>query len=305
LQRLPTSLVNFDVFTNCMKNFLTSFFLFLLLPAIANSQTYQSRLKFEQGQKLEITTRIKSHIAQQAMGQAIDFDVDGEALHYYTVTNATADNSTLRHQMKQVSFNFDGMGQKRSFNSNNEKDMSGQFGAPVKGLLDKSFDMIIGPNGTVLLVQPEKIEFQTDERTAIITNMLKKLFEVAQPPIKGGGCLFKTLPDTAVTTGSAWIDSLQNESGKYVSNYTISSITDTTITIAMICNSVTTERSEMMGNEIITTMNNKSTGTIIVDRATGIIREKNILTESNGNSEIMGGTLPVNSKTTITMTVHR
>jgi hypothetical protein len=286
-----------------MKNFLPYFFLFLLISLTTQSQTYQSRLKFEQGQKLEITTRIKSHIAQEAMGQVIDFDVEGEALHAYSVTNSTEDNNTLRHQLKQLSFNFDGMGQKKSFNSNNEKDMSGQFGPPVKGLLDKSFDMIIDPAGKVLFVQPEKIEFPSDERTAIITNMLKKLIDVAQPPQKGGACLFRILPDNEVQPGTTWSDSMQNETLRSHTDYTIQSITDSTITVALSCNSITKERSEMMGNEIITTMNNKSTGTIILDKITGIIREKNIVTESNGISEVMGGSLPVNSKTTFTMTV--
>ena len=181
--------------------------------------------------------------------------------------------------------------------------MSGQFGKPVKNLLDKSFDMIIDPGGKVLLVEPPKIDFEGDERTAIIANMLKNLFDVVQPPAKGGACLFRILPDSAVSVGSSWTDSLQNERGKFINTYTVSQITDTTIVINIAGNSVTVEKSEMMGNEIITTMNNKSTGTIIADKNSGIIREKNISTDSHGNSEVMGGSLPVNSKSTIAITV--
>jgi hypothetical protein len=52
-------------------------------------------------------------------------------------------------------------------------------------------------------------------------------------------------------------------------------------------------------------MNNKSTGKIIIDRATGIIREKTMKTDSNGNTETSFGTLPVTSATTITITVKK
>ena len=50
-------------------------------------------------------------------------------------------------------------------------------------------------------------------------------------------------------------------------------------------------------------MNNKTTGKIILDKATGIIRQKTSTTDSNGSTEAMGGTLPVTSKTTTVITV--
>ncbi len=59
----------------------------------------------------------------------------------------------------------------------------------------------------------------------------------------------------------------------------------------------------MMGRETITTMNSTSSGKIIVDIATGIVKEKIIITESNGNTEAMGGTMPVTAKTIITIHV--
>jgi len=58
-----------------------------------------------------------------------------------------------------------------------------------------------------------------------------------------------------------------------------------------------------MGNETTTTMNNKSTGKILVDKNTGIIREKTINTESTGNTETSFGNLPVTSRTSTIITV--
>jgi hypothetical protein len=58
-----------------------------------------------------------------------------------------------------------------------------------------------------------------------------------------------------------------------------------------------------MGMETSTKMNNAYTGKIIIDKATGIMREKTITTASNGSTEAMGGTMPVTSKTTVIITV--
>jgi hypothetical protein len=59
----------------------------------------------------------------------------------------------------------------------------------------------------------------------------------------------------------------------------------------------------MMGRETITTLNSTSSGKIILDGVSGLIREKNVTIESNGNTEAMGGTVPVTSKTTISIKV--
>ncbi len=243
-------------------------------------------------------------MAQQAMGQAIDFTVDASGTHSYKVTNTTGDNSTLHHQAKRISFAFDGMGQKRSFDSNIEKDMNGSFGKPMKEVLDKKFDIIIDPNGKVLMVRPEKIEpTRPDDRMAIITSMLKDVLDMIQPPQKGSSSFFKVLPETETGIGDSWTDTLVTESVKSITQYTVSGINDSTIVIALSGNSVTVTKAEMMGNETTTTMNDKSTGKVIVDRMTGIIREKTINTESNGTTESAFGSLPVTAKTTTVITV--
>ena len=100
--------------------------------------------------------KIKTSVAQQVGGKAIDFSADGFALHSYKVMNATTDNTTLHHEVKKIAFNFEGMGQKRSFDSDNEKDMADQFGEPVKNILNKKFDVTIDPNGKVITAKPEK-----------------------------------------------------------------------------------------------------------------------------------------------------
>jgi len=267
-------------------------------------QSLTNHLKFDQGQILQLSHQVKNTISQQAMGQAIDFTVEASGYHSYTVTNTTEDNSTLHHKVNRITFSFDGMGQKKSFDSNEEKDLNGQFGKPIKDVLEKKYDIIIDPSGTTLLAIPEKItRNESDSRMAIITNMLKDVIDIVQPPQKGKASFFKVLPEKEPVKGLTWTESYSNETGKFDAAYVISDINDTTIVVDFAGNSVTVTKAEMMGSETVTTMNNKSTGKIILDKLTGIIREKTINTESNGNTEASFGTIPVTSKTTSVITV--
>jgi hypothetical protein len=288
-----------------MKKHLSAI-LIAILPAIAGfSQKVSSKLIFTQGQTFSIKTELKTTVSQEAMGNAIDFVSNGTAVHIYKVTNTTDDNSTLHHEVKRLSFNFDGMGTKRSFDSDNKKDREGPFGATANDILSKSYDMIVDPAGKTLVIKPEKIELvKMDDRLAIVFNMLKDLTHVVYPPKKNEASFFKVMPDTAVGINDSWTEISENENGKTNTVYTLSAITDSTIIIDLKGKSSSVTKAEMMGTPTTTTMSNSYTGKIILDKATGIIREKTITTISNGSTEAMGGNMPVTSKTTITIYVN-
>ena len=288
-----------------MKKFILSLFsLAVCSPFWA--QKVSGNLKLESGSTYEVTLRINTTVAQQAMGQAFDFTLDATGNHSYRVTNANNDNSTLNHSMQRISFLFDGMGQKRNFDSGNEKDMDGPFGKPVKELLSRTYDMVIDPSGNTLMVLPEKWEEKAqDPRMAIMTNMMKGIYELASPPQKGNPSFFRVLPENELGIGDTWTSSRTDAGGKLDAAYKISDINDSVIVVDFATSSVTVSKAEVMGSETTTTMNNKSTGKIILDRNTRLIREKTEQTESSGNTETSFGSLPVTSRSNSTITVRK
>src|SRR5262249_40853382 len=126
---------------------------------------------------------------------------------------------------------------------------------------------------------------------------------VVQPPLKGGASFFKVLTEGDSKKGETWIAKADTDEGKSNTTYTLTDITDSTIVIDFNGTSSTVSKAEMMGLETVTTMNNKFIGKIILDRATYIIRQKTVTTESTGNTEAMGSSMPVTSKTTMLITV--
>lgn len=285
----------------------TFFFLLLLLASIySNAQKISGKLNLQQGDTLVISVDVKQTVAQQAMGQAIDFNVNGNAHHYYKVTNSTEDNSTLHHKVQKLRFDFDGMGQKRAFDSDNKKDIEGPFGKPIKEILTKEFDIIIDPNGKTLLVKPEKIALEKpDERFAIIASMLKDLTGVVYPPQKGNASFFKVLPEEGAAVGESWQETFKNENESGITTYTLSAVTDSTIVVDFKTVSSSSTKAEMMGMETNTTMKSNAAGKIILDKTTGIIREKTNTVEASGATEAMGNSMPINSKTIISIIVKR
>ncbi len=274
---------------------------FLVIFSAAHAQPAATGLHFQQGQVIRINMAMKLDAGQQGA----ELHVDGSSIHSFKVTNSTAENTTLHHQVDHIGFNFDGLGQKVEFDSDKEKDIKGNFGKPVKELLEKSYDAIIDTNGKVLMVNPEKFAATTtDNRMAFVTNLLKDILDVVEPPRKNGSSFFKIFPDKPVSVGDSWSDTLLTEAVQSITNYKLSAITDSTYVIELTENAATTTKATIMGAESTTSMTNKTTGTIILSRQTGILKEKKLATESSGTTNIMGMPLPVTSKSSTVITVN-
>lgn len=283
----------------------------LLLPSLFITITFfaqvvDGRLKFEQGQSFEIALQSKTTVTQQAMGQTIDFNVDASATHTYKVTNTTEDNHTLNHTIQRIAFAFNGMGSKQAIDSDKPKDLNGQFGKPIKEMLDKKYDMIIDPYGKVRLAMPESFPPTTnDNRMAIITNMMKDILVIVQPPKREKASFFGIIPfkEGGVAVGDTWTENEATEKEKSSTTYTVESISDSVVVINFTGTSSSVSKAEMMGNETTTTMSHTSAGKIIVDRTTAVMKEKTITIDSKGTTESSFGSLPVTSKTTSTISV--
>jgi hypothetical protein len=294
-----------EILSPAMTKLLAYLILLLTLSNTLAGQMVSGKLKFQPGQVFNIRMEIKASVAQQAMNQAIDFNAGALALHTYQVRHTTPETTTLFHEIKKINFNFAGMGQKRDFDSGNPQDMEGIYGETVKKILAKTFEVTIDPAGLALETKPEKMDsIQTDERLAIVFTMLKDVTDVVYPPGKGEPSFFMVLPAKPREKGDSWTDSSQNEKGKFNTVYTIRDITDSLVLVDFQGTSQTTNKVMMMGMETLTTLNSTTGGKIIIDRQTGLVKEKMITTESNGNTEAMGGTMPVTTRTTITIHVN-
>lgn len=289
-----------------MKTITLSLALTLTLSSFSFCQTVSNLpvLIFEQGHVYEITGKSKITITQQAMGQPVDFNVSSTGIHNYKVTNATEDNTTLHHEINKILFEFDGMGQKRTFDSGVEKDMKGMFGNSIRPYLEKKYDLIIDTAGNVLMAFPEKIEIkEADSRLAIVTNLLKETLDIVHPPLKGEKSFFKVLPAREIAAGDSWVEISKTDYIRSRDTLTVDEITDSTIVVSLKGISTTIVKAEMMGGESTTTMNNQYSGKIIVDKSTRIIREKMITSEGTGNAETSFGKIPVTSKSTSSITI--
>lgn len=284
----------------------TIFSCLILLPAILLAQLPKTsgKLKFEPAQVLEVNTETKTLVNQNAMGRTIDIDIRGGTKEIYTVKSTDNEHTLLFRELKRIFTHLNGMGQNMSIDSDVKKDMEGQAGKSLKELLSKTYETEISPEGTILKVLPEKIKQPVlDDRIRIIADLMNEMMHAFKIPRTGDRSFFAVLPAGGVAPGESWTEIKKLSSGMDTTVYMLTGSQETNWEISFTGVQHLTINSTMMGMESQSKIRNTISGNALVDKQTGQLRMKKYTIKSDGTTEIMGNSMPVNSDSEISIIV--
>lgn len=278
--------------------------LLLLLQFPVQGQKVTGKLQFTNGKSYTISAELNNSAAQHGSGQPIDFSVNGKLVHIYKVKNSGERTSTLHHTTQKMDVVFEGMGKERSFSSDKKNDKAENTEQLFPGLMERSFEITIDPAGKTIITKPESIQtVPSQENAIVIAGMLKELIAALYPPKKGNASFFSVLPGYEVGIGDSWTDSVVTDTERSLAEYKLTNITDSTIEVDLKMNSTTAETTEVMGRASKTSLKTTTSCKIILDKSTGILQEKNCRSQSNGQKEVMGSSLPVTGDATLVIKV--
>ncbi|MGI8599624.1 MAG: DUF6263 family protein [Chitinophagaceae bacterium] len=265
-----------------------------------NAQKINGQINFPKGKKLEVVSEIKAIVTQEMMGQEMEMNVNTTIERSLDIENVSNGNATVEHKVKRIQMNFDSPMGAQTFDSENEKDMKGDAGKTLEKSLKNKYTMTIDNTGKIIAVKadddnPNEKKDDNDPMSGAMAQYAEGL----QVPNVNDFTDLKILPNREISKGETWTDSL-NES-KFI--YTLSDIRENDVVVDYTETAKISRKQEMMGMEISITSNDKTTGKIIVDRKSGLMKEKTSTTVSDGTTEVMGQSIPTTSKTTRTVTV--
>ena len=190
----------------------------------------------------------------------------------------------------------------QSFDSDKESDMKEDLGKAFEKSLKKIYTMTVDTKGQVVSVKQEE---ENDKKKVsaegdMMTGMMNQLSKGMDVPKKGDFTEFHILPDHEVAKGESWTDSL----GGRTTVYTLTELTDNEAIINFTEVEKIERVQEMMGREIQVKSTDKSTGRVILDRKTGLMKERSSNYESSGEMQMMGQTIPMTRTGTKTITIH-
>ena len=275
------------------------FFLGLLAIAVSSSaQKVSNKINFQPGQKLEVTTNMNLS-SQSMLGESSGNSI---SIDEYNIATANANEATIQKAVKKIKLSFSFMGKDYSIDSENKQDMEGQFGDPIKQILQQKFEFTVDASGKITAVKEDKKK--DNASSGMLGMMMPGLDVAAAVPKAGSNSVFKFLPDgREVGKGDSWVDSVNTPDNKATTTFTVKDMTDTEVLLDYIQNATVKGTQSAMGMSVDVNSVSKTTGVITLDRNTGILKQRTATTDTESNMNLGGREMSSTMKSTAVITV--
>jgi len=271
--------------------------LFVLAAISTSAQKINSKLNFQKGQKIEVMTNMNAS-TEMMMGESSSSSVSTEV---YEVKDVAAENTTLERSMKKLKMNLSIMGQEKSIDSDNPDDLKGMLGEPIKELVNTKNEFTVDAKGKIIVVKGEDKKKKADN--GMMGMFMQQMNMGNAAPATGSPSVFKVLPDYEVGKGDSWVDTAAAAGNVMITSYTVKDITDSEILLDFTGDGKLDTKQDMMGMSIEAKGTIKSNGSVVIDKATGLMKQKTVTTITDSNANFNGQELNTKNKTTAVITV--
>jgi hypothetical protein len=278
----------------------------VMLSLNSFSQKVSGKLNFPKSQKLEMVTETNKTATMELMGQSMESTVNSTMTEVFDISGTDGNGANIEHKVKHLVFTANGMGNSQSFDSEKEDDRKGEMGKIMEKSLKNKYTMSVDPTGKITAIKLDDDNpngTKNDKTDAMAELASTQLGVTLGLPKPGDASIFKILPDKEITTGDSWTDSSSANGQKRRTVYTVKSITDKEVTLDYTEDINVNTTQEIMGTQASIKSDDKVTGQVIIDRATGLLKQKTATMDTNATMEAQGMTIPSTGKTTITVTV--
>lgn len=282
-----------------MKTLLTAL---LLLSLGAGAQTVNGKIAFAKGQKLELRYDLQTEMKQDMGGQSMDMKINGQIIRSLDIENVEGGNATIEHKVKRVVMDISSPMFSQKMDSENADDLKGESGKILEKSLKNKYTMTVGPDGKILSVtadddNPNK-NLNAEQREEMAAAGMGQLAAGMFLPGAGQRLELALLPVRNLAKGDSWTDTTD---GKM--EYTVTDITADNVLLAYKRANNTERTQETMGMEMKISLKETGSGTVRIDRRSGLLREQIGTLETSGIMDMMGQTIPMNTKTSVKITV--
>ena len=274
----------------------------LLLSAFVSVSTVFSQntgnINLIKGQKFSVDNKVSAVSTQNFMGQNMESNAELLTKYLIEVKDIKDNNYNLTNTFTKMKAKLSAMGNDMNFDSEKKEDMSGEYAASFKDMINHPKEIVIDRSGKVLNVKKEETK-TANTQPDIMKMMIDQLLGDPEETGYGTTIAFVSTP-AKITAGYNWTDSSNKEGIQRTTIYTVKEIkgNDAVVTITGILN--TDVKSQMQGMDI----KNKSKGNLkgeeIIDITTGVIKERTTTLESTGTTSIQaqGMEIPMTTKIT-------
>ncbi len=272
----------------------------LCISGIGYSQTGLSmqadhgKIKLNKGQKFTVESSIDIE-ASLSMGG--DMTSNTSTVNTLEVKNTTEKDYTIINTLTRLKLNTMMMGQSTNYDSENKEGNSAEFAGMLDDKLNKPVDIVIN-NRTGLPVTEKKNTKKSDTDESVAAGDMMKMFsDNSEDAIVASA--FQIIP-TGKKTGDSWSDTTVEKDLQMVRRFTLKSHTDDEAVVLLDAFASAVNKLNFMEMEFEIKTNTKTTGEIVSDSKTGLVKKRITVADISGSFQMMGQDMPISAKSNTT-----
>jgi Family of unknown function (DUF6263) len=270
--------------------------LFLLLLISLGTQAQKITLK--KGQQITITTTSTQDVDMSAMG--MQMKSSSATTSILDVKDAGNENFVTSFKLFKVNLTMDMMGQQTTYDSEKPEDKDSEIGKAASEKINKEITVLVNKNtGKALLEdKPASASPEKPEEANPLEGLMGSFGAATEDATVETA--FFIIP-AGKKTGDTWTDSSTKEKMKEVKTYTLKSVDNATATVGLSSVLEGSSSIETQGMQMDVSISSKTTGDILVDPKTFLVKKRINNTDLTGSIEMMGQSIPLTSKAFVTI----
>lgn len=266
----------------------------LTTSAVAFAQP-TGKINLTNGQKIvvESTTDI-----QASLTMGMELTSTSTSVNALEVKNSAPNNYIISNTLTKLKMNTSMMGQANNYDSENKAGNNEDMSKIFDDKLNKPADVTID-NTTGMAVTEKKKEKKADADETNAATDLMKIFSdnTSDDAIVSGA--FEMVPK-GKATGESWTDTTTGKDMKTIRTYTLTAISGNEATIQSNVISTAVNKLNFQEMEFDIKSETKTTGEIITDISTGLVKKRTSVADITGSIQMMGQDMPISAKATTT-----
>lgn len=255
-----------------------------------------SVLAFSQA-SLKLTTRQKIVVESNTDIQAtlmlgMELTSNSTTVNLLEVKNSSANNYTISNTLTKMKVNMNMMGQSTNYDSDNKEGNNEEMAKIFDEKMNKQVDVTIdNTNGTVVIEKKKKSDVAEDADPTI--GLLKMFTDNSDEAIVTGAF---EIVSKGKSVGDSWSDTTTANDLKTIRAYTLKSVTGNDAVIQSIIVTTGTNKLNFQEMEFEIKSEMKSTGEIVTDILTGLVKKRTNVADITGSMQMMGQDIPISAK---------
>lgn len=275
-----------------------SFTASLVIAQLMMAQTNTNAILLLKGQKISVNNDVT---IDADLGMGMQLNSVTASINSLQVKDSDTNNYTISNTLTKLKINMNMMGQNNTYDSDNKDGNNADMAKIFDDKMNKVNDVMIDKTtGAVIAPKQAVIKDSDEDANNISENMMKMFSNTSDVAVVEGA--FEILP-AGKKTGDSWADTSKTADTKTIRTYTLQSVTGNEAVMNIETTVKATNKLDFQGMEFEINTDTKTTGQVLFDISTGLVKKRDTVSDITGSFQMMGQDMPITAKTT-TKTVY-